>query len=118
MPSAGVSTHARDGVKAVIKNANLDGPTARSLRLVPTAPDVRTMLAIFDSVDAASAAVSAIIRNGVIPVALEMLDQAIIELVEPRIHAGYPLDAKRFYDQIQPAMARLGLTADQVWRKK
>ncbi|MFM8271631.1 MAG: hypothetical protein ACKODX_04770 [Gemmata sp.] len=32
--------------------------------------------------------------------------------------AGYPLDAKRFYDQIQPAMARLGLTADQVWRKK
>ena len=32
--------------------------------------------------------------------------------------AGYPLDAKRFYDEIQPAMARLGLTADQVWRKK
>ena len=32
--------------------------------------------------------------------------------------AGYPLDAKRFYDQIQPAMAKSGLTADQVWRKK
>ncbi len=32
--------------------------------------------------------------------------------------AGYPVDAKRFYDQIQPAMARLGLSADQVWRKK
>jgi ribonuclease HII len=32
--------------------------------------------------------------------------------------AGYPGDAKRFYDQIQPAMAKLGLTADQVWRKK
>lgn len=32
--------------------------------------------------------------------------------------AGYPLDANRFYAQIQPAMAKLGLTADQVWRKK
>ncbi len=32
--------------------------------------------------------------------------------------AGYPLDANRFYAEIQPAMARLGLTADQVWRKK
>jgi hypothetical protein len=32
--------------------------------------------------------------------------------------AGYPVDAKRFYDEIRPAMAKLGLTADQVWRKK
>jgi ribonuclease HII len=32
--------------------------------------------------------------------------------------AGYPSDAKRFYDAIQPAMAKLGLSADQVWRKK
>lgn len=32
--------------------------------------------------------------------------------------AGYPLDAKRFYDEIRPAMEKLGLTADQVWRKK
>jgi hypothetical protein len=32
--------------------------------------------------------------------------------------AGYPLDAKRFYDEIRPAMAKLGLAPDQVWRKK
>ena len=32
--------------------------------------------------------------------------------------AGYPVDAKRFFAEIQPAMAKLGLTADQVWRKK
>ncbi|MFA7250065.1 MAG: FAD-linked oxidase C-terminal domain-containing protein [Dehalococcoidia bacterium] len=67
--------------------------TQATLHLVPVAHAVRTMLAIFDSVDAASAAVSAIIRGGVIPVALEMLDQAIIRIVEPRIRAGYPLDA-------------------------
>lgn len=32
--------------------------------------------------------------------------------------AGYPVDAKRFYAEIGPAMAKLGLAADQVWRKK
>jgi ribonuclease HII len=32
--------------------------------------------------------------------------------------AGYPNDAKRYYEAIRPAMAKLGLTADQVWRKK
>ncbi len=32
--------------------------------------------------------------------------------------AGYPLDAKRFYEQIKPAMAKLGLSEDQVWRKR
>jgi ribonuclease HII len=32
--------------------------------------------------------------------------------------AGYPNDAKRYYDAIRPAMAKLGLTPDQVWRKK
>ncbi len=32
--------------------------------------------------------------------------------------AGYPNDAKRYYDAIRPAMAKLGLAPDQVWRKK
>lgn len=36
--------------------------------------------------------------------------------IEPT--AGYPMDAKRFFDQIKPAMAKLGLTDDQVWRKR
>ena len=32
--------------------------------------------------------------------------------------AGYPSDARRFFEQIKPAMEKLGLTDDQVWRKK
>lgn len=32
--------------------------------------------------------------------------------------AGYPGDAKRFFDEIRPAMAKLGLSDDQVWRKR
>jgi ribonuclease HII len=36
--------------------------------------------------------------------------------IEPT--AGYPNDAKRFYAQIQAAMEKLGLKAEQVWRQK
>ncbi len=32
--------------------------------------------------------------------------------------AGYPLDARRFFAEIKPIMEKLGLTADQVWRKR
>jgi hypothetical protein len=32
--------------------------------------------------------------------------------------AGYPLDAKRFYEEIRPAMESLGIEPDAVWRKK
>jgi hypothetical protein len=32
--------------------------------------------------------------------------------------AGYPFDAKRFYDAIRPTMAKLGIHPDAVWRKK
>ncbi|MDA0269404.1 MAG: FAD-binding protein [Chloroflexi bacterium] len=67
--------------------------TRATLRLVRASESVRTFLAVFDSVEAASEAVSGVIRRGIIPVAMEMLDQEIIRIVEPRIHAGYPLDA-------------------------
>jgi hypothetical protein len=32
--------------------------------------------------------------------------------------AGYPGDAKRFFDAIRPAMEKLGIPADAVWRKR
>ena len=67
--------------------------TEATLRLVRQPPATRTMLAIFESVRAASEAVSTVIQRGVIPVAMEMLDNEIIRIVEPRIKAGYPLDA-------------------------
>ena len=67
--------------------------TSITVRLQRAPEAVRTMLAIFESIEVASEAVSAIISGGVIPVALEMLDQEIIRAVEPRLHVGYPLDA-------------------------
>jgi glycolate oxidase len=51
------------------------------------------MLAIFEKVDDASQAVSDIIAAGIIPAALEMMDQLITQAVENAYHFGFPLDA-------------------------
>ncbi len=67
--------------------------TAICVRLLPQPEAVRTMLAVFDTVEAASEAVSAIVERGVIPVALEMLDAETIRAVESQARLGYPLDA-------------------------
>jgi glycolate oxidase subunit GlcD len=67
---------------------------AITLRLEPIPSDIRTLLADFTTVRAASEAVSAIIASGVVPAALEMMDQACIRAVEASIYsAGYPVDA-------------------------
>jgi glycolate oxidase len=63
------------------------------VRLLPHSEATRTLLAIFDEVDDASRAVSAIIGRGIVPSALEMMDREIIRAVEPVLHVGYPLDA-------------------------
>jgi len=64
------------------------------VRLLPIAPAVRTLLAAFPSMTAAAHAVSAIIARGIVPAALEMMDQATIRAVEASIYAaGYPTDA-------------------------
>jgi glycolate oxidase subunit GlcD len=62
------------------------------LETIPSA--VRTLLADFPSVRSASEAVSAVIASGIVPAALEMMDQACVQAVEASIYAaGYPTDA-------------------------
>ena len=53
----------------------------------------KTVLAVFDEIDHASAAVSAIIARGLIPAAMEMIDQLTIQAVEDAFGCGYPRDA-------------------------
>jgi glycolate oxidase len=67
--------------------------TAVTVRIVRLAEAVKTMVAIFDTIDDASNTVSEIISAGVIPAAIEMMDQMILQAVEADVHAGYPLDA-------------------------
>lgn len=53
----------------------------------------RTMLGIFNTVDDATQAISRIIGAGIIPAALEMMDQGIIGALEEAFSFGFPLDA-------------------------
>src|SRR5262245_31476649 len=64
------------------------------VRLTRDPQGVRTLLGIFDSVDDATNAISEIIGAGIIPAALEMMDQGILSAVEQAFHFGFPLDAQ------------------------
>ena len=63
------------------------------VRIVHVAEAVKTMVAVFDTMDDASNTVSEIIASGVIPAAIEMMDELILQAVEADTHAGYPTDA-------------------------
>lgn len=67
--------------------------TSISARLLRNPPGVKTMLGIFDTVEQAADAVSAIIAAGLVPATMEMMDQKITNMAEPYAHAGLPLDA-------------------------
>ena len=65
-----------------------------TVRLTRNPEAVRTLLADFRSLDDAARAVSDIVASGIIPAALEMMDNATIRAVEASIYAaGYPVDA-------------------------
>jgi glycolate oxidase subunit GlcD len=65
-----------------------------TVKLTKDPQAVRTLLADFSSVDAAAHAVSAVIAAGIVPAAMEMMDNATVQVVEASIYAaGYPTDA-------------------------
>ncbi|HNJ98218.1 MAG TPA: FAD-linked oxidase C-terminal domain-containing protein, partial [Ilumatobacteraceae bacterium] len=67
--------------------------TRIAVRITPNPPAVRTMLASFSDVRHAADTVSAVIAAGIVPAAMEVMDQLITRAVENWIHAGYPTDA-------------------------
>jgi glycolate oxidase subunit GlcD len=68
--------------------------TEITVRLCRDQQGVRTLLAAFDSMTAACRTVSDIVAAGLVPAALEILDQATIRAVEASVYrAGYPADA-------------------------
>ncbi|HEX8755865.1 MAG TPA: FAD-linked oxidase C-terminal domain-containing protein [Steroidobacteraceae bacterium] len=68
--------------------------TEVTVRLIPKPRCARVVLAAFDDLVKAGAAVADIIAAGIIPAGLEMMDRPTIAAVEPFVHAGYPLDAE------------------------
>ena len=67
--------------------------TEITVKLTPLPEDKRTILAAFPTMDQASASVSAIIASGLVPAAIELMDQLATQAVEAAVGAGYPLDA-------------------------
>jgi glycolate oxidase len=63
------------------------------VRLTRDPAAYRTMLGIFETVQQATEAISGIIGAGIVPAALEMMDQGIIGALEDAFHFGFPLDA-------------------------
>src|SRR5256885_2348128 len=60
------------------------------LRIVKRPECVRTLLAAFPSTNEAGAAVSDIIAEGMLPAAIEMMDNLSIQAAEAAVHANYP----------------------------
>ena len=107
----GVSVQTIEGDELVLGGKTLDAPgydllaamigsegmlgvvTEVVVKLLPEPSVKRAMLAAFDDIRQAGDAVAAIIRGGVIPAGLEMMDALAIKAAEDFAHAGYPRDA-------------------------
>jgi glycolate oxidase len=83
-----------DLVGAVVGAEGTAGIVTRAtLKLMREPENHRTLLATFPDADTATRAVSMIIASGIVPAALEMMDQLIIRAVEEAFNVGLPLDA-------------------------
>ena len=63
------------------------------LRLTPNPQSYRTFRAVFRDLHSASEAISEIIAAGIVPAAMEVMDQGILAAVEEAFHFGFPPDA-------------------------
>ena len=93
-PDGGEDVAGYDLRGAAIGSEGMFGVVTRVLlRLVRAPQAFKTLLGVFENVDDASQTVSEIIGAGIVPGALEMMDQLITQAVEAAYHFGFPLDA-------------------------
>ncbi|MFH0915389.1 MAG: FAD-linked oxidase C-terminal domain-containing protein [bacterium] len=67
--------------------------TRAVLRILRKAEAVKTLLAIYDSIDDAARTVSAIVAAGMVPATLELMDKLVIQAVEDSEALGFPRDS-------------------------
>ncbi|OFW04244.1 MAG: glycolate oxidase subunit GlcD [Acidobacteria bacterium RIFCSPLOWO2_02_FULL_68_18] len=94
--------------------------TRAVVRILRRPESVRTLLAAFDSISGAGAAVSDIIAAGIVPGAVEMMDALAIEAAEAAVHPGFPAaDAVLIVelDGPEPEVAELFPLAEQICRR-
>jgi glycolate oxidase len=93
-PDGGEDVPGYDLRGAAIGSEGMFGVVTRVLVRLSRAPQgFKTLLGIFESVDDASQTVSDVIAAGIVPGAMEMMDQLITQAVEAAYHFGFPLDA-------------------------
>jgi glycolate oxidase len=63
------------------------------VRIMRKPEAVKTLMGVFESIEDASNSVSGVVARGIIPVAIEMMDNNSIRAVEKGVGAGYPTDA-------------------------
>lgn len=64
------------------------------LRLIPKPQSKKTLMAVYKRLEDAARNVTLIIKEGIIPVTLELMDDQTIHCVERHSHLGLPLDAE------------------------
>ncbi|HTC87203.1 MAG TPA: FAD-linked oxidase C-terminal domain-containing protein [Bryobacteraceae bacterium] len=107
----GIETVLPDGTPMSVGGKTLDAPgydltglltgsegtmalvTGITVRLMRQPELVKTLLAIYDTVDACADSVAEITARAITPAAVEMLDGVMLRMVEEATHAGYPMDA-------------------------
>jgi glycolate oxidase len=67
--------------------------TEVTVKLIPRPQLARCIMASFDDIESAGAAVASVIAQGIIPAGLEMMDKAMTAAVEGFVQAGYDLSA-------------------------
>jgi glycolate oxidase len=100
-----------DGEELILGGSGLDAPgydllalmngsegmlgviTEITVRLLPRPQQTRVLMAGYNDIAQAGEAVGAIIAAGIIPAALEMMDNPAIRAAEAFVHAGYPEEA-------------------------
>jgi glycolate oxidase len=100
-----------------------------TVKLLPKPILARCIMASFDDIGKAGAAVAEIIAAGIIPAGLELMDKPMTAAVEDFVHAGYDLDAaaillcesdgtpeevREEIERMQAVLSRAGATRLQV----
>lgn len=65
-----------------------------TLKLLPKPEKYHTVLAAYDDLGKAGNAVAAVVASGLLPGAMEIMDNLAIEASEAAVHAGYPTEAR------------------------
>ncbi len=87
--------------------------TEATLRILPRPEGARPVMIAFGDAGTAGACVSAIIRAGLLPVAIEFMDRPCIEACEAFAHAGYPDCEALLIVEVEGSEAEI---ADQLGR--